>query len=291
MVDPRDSADAPQWVPPGHFHSPVPSLAEVERRAAALFDTPRPELPGIDLRTEQQVALFRELEPLYRDDLFAEAPSPDARYGCANEYFGFGDAFFLHALLRRVRPRRIVEVGSGWSSAVMLDTLDRHPELSCALTFVEPHTERLRSLLRPSDEQRVRIHECVVQDVDPRIFAELEDGDFLFVDSSHVAKTGSDVNLLVLEVLPTLRPGVLVHVHDVPYPFEYPRAWVAEGRAWNEAYLMRAFLAFNRGFEIALHPSYLWTLDRDAARAAVPRCVESGSSSLWLRRREDGTPR
>jgi hypothetical protein len=119
----------------------------------------------------------------------------------------------------------------------------------------------------------------------------LETDDILFIDSSHVTKVGSDVNQILFNVLPALRPGVLVHIHDIFWPFEYPAVWYAEGRAWNEIYLVRAFLEYNSAFEIVLFLSYLERRRPELITALMPlarrRAAGSpnlGGSSLWLRK-------
>jgi hypothetical protein len=113
----------------------------------------------------------------------------------------------------------------------------------------------------------------------------LRSGDVLFVDSSHVAKIGSDVNSLFFDVLPNLAPGVVVHVHDIHYPFEYPKDWVFEGRAWNEAYLLRAFLTMNTDYEILLFNSYLSCFHIDEVAQLMPGWRINPGGSIWLRRR------
>ena len=158
-------------------------------------------------------------------------------------------------LLLPVKPRRIVEVGSGFSSAVMLDTLER-VEGSAALTFIEPHPDRLYSLLSPQDRPTTTVVAKQVQEVPLALFDELEAQDVLFIDSSHVCKIGSDVAFLLLRVLPRLKRGVLVHFHDVFYPFTYPDSWIREGRAWNEALFLRTLLMGNAMFQIVAFNSY-----------------------------------
>ena len=138
----------------------------------------------------------------------------------------------MYALLRRYCPKRIIEVGSGFSSALMMDSNDRFLDGSIRFTFIEPYPERLRSLLTEQDNGCMELLQTVVQNVPCEPFASLERNDILFIDSSHVAKIGSDVsNYLVFEILPRLKPGVVVHVHDVMWPFEYPKEWLMEGRA------------------------------------------------------------
>ena len=144
-------------------------------------------------------------------------------------------AIILYALLRRLRPKRIIEVGSGFSSALMLDSNDRFLDGSICSTFIEPYPERLRSLLTEHDKGRIELLQTAVQSVPRDVFAPPVTNDILFIDSSHVTKIGSDVNYLLFEILPRLKPGVVVHVHDVMWPFEYPKEWLMEGRAWNEA--------------------------------------------------------
>jgi hypothetical protein len=116
------------------------------------------------------------------------------------------------------------------------------------------------------------------------MFERLDAGDMLFIDSSHVAKAGSDVNFLVFEVLPRLAPGVLVHFHDIWYPFEYPRQWLDEGRAWNESYLIRAFLMFNPAFKIVLYNAYVTRFHQDYLAGAMPLYLKDTGGSLWLQR-------
>jgi predicted O-methyltransferase YrrM len=197
--------------------------------------------------------------------------------------------------MRHFRPRRIVEVGSGFSTAAMLDTIDRDPALgSTKITCIEPYSKRLRWLLRKQDsEGRVTVIDDVVQTVEPKFFESLEENDILFIDSSHCAKVGSDVNHLFFEVLPRLRPGVLIQVHDIGYPFEYPKSWILSGRSWNEAYLLRAFLQFNDRFALVLWMAGIKMVTMIHEQSAVPRwiaetmprCIESSGMSLWMRRR------
>jgi len=275
------------WVPPGHFYSPIPDLDEVRRDAGRVFRPDRDELPGIDLNVEGQSALFDELVALDDELRFAGAPAErpqGVRYHAQNDSFPLCDAYFLSALLRARRPERVIEVGSGLSSAVLLDTLDQ-AGIEAQLTFVEPYPERLLEIALPGDLERHRLLRQRVQDVPLSEFEELRFGDVLFIDSSHVVKTGSDVHHLFLEVLPRLAVGVFVHVHDVPFPLEYDPAVVYEGRAWNEAYFLRAFLAFNDAFEIALHPSAFLAHGEAIGRALPERCRDAMGSSIWLRRR------
>lgn len=281
--------------PPGHFASPLPDAGELDRDAARVFAPAGPELPGIDLAPAGQLELLRRLAPFAAELPFPDRPAAGSRYHLDNEFFPFADGAVLFALLRHLRPARVVEIGSGFSSAVMLDTNDRHLGGATRFTFVEPYPDRLLGLLAAADRDRVTILRQRVQDVPADVFAALEANDVLFIDSSHVAKVGSDVNHLFFDVLPRLRPGVVVHVHDVFWPFEYPRGWFAKGYAWNEAYLVRAFLQYNRAFAVLLFPSYLEAHHPAELLAAVPDAAKRpthapdvGAGSLWLRKVEGG---
>lgn len=273
----------PMAYPPGHFYSPLPSLADVRDGASAIFDIP-PAIPGLDLRAPAQLDLVRELRRYHDDQPFPPHPMAGMRYHFENPFFGYGDGIVAHCMLRHLAPRRVIEVGSGYSSALILDTNDRFLDGRAQCTLVEPHPDRLRSLVGDPAGAGVRMIESRVQDVDVALFEELEAGDILFVDSTHVAKVGSDVNLLLLEVLPALQPGVVVHIHDISYPFEYPRDWIEDGVSWNEAYMLRAFLLFNHEFEILLFNSFLAAMHREEVAKALPLWGRDPGSSIWIRR-------
>ena len=180
----------------------------------------------------------------------------------------------------------MIEIGSGFSSAVALDVNDLFLDGAMELTFIEPFPDERLLRLAGEAELGARLIRKPLQDVDPALFARARaTNDVLFVDSTHVARAGSDVNHLVFEVLPSLRAGVLVHVHDVFYPFEYPAAWVRDGRAWNEAYLLRAFLQYNEAFEIVLFNTYLEQARPEWFAEHMPLCLKNPGGSIWLRRR------
>jgi hypothetical protein len=270
--------------PPGHFYSPIPSLEEVRRDDEAIFGPPPRQLPGIDMRDSDQVALVERLAEHYPDMPFQSGPARDLRYHFENPFYGYADGTLYHCMIRHLRPRRIVEIGSGFSSALALDTNDRFFSGGIALTFVEPYPERLLGLLRGEDRDRTRLIKSRLQDVPIDVFRELRENDILFIDSTHVSKVNSDVNLLLFEILPALHDGVCIHVHDIFFPFEYPREWVYAGRAWNEAYLLRAFLQYNEAFEILLMSTYLARFHEALLRERLPRCLANPGGSIWLRK-------
>ncbi len=212
-------------------------------------------------------------------------PRPGRRYYFENPSYSYSDGIFLHCMLRHLRPQRLIEAGSGFTSALTLDTnefwLDRR--LQC--TFIEPYPQLLRSLLKTEDFASVQIISSPLQEVPLGAFASLQANDVLFIDSTHVSKIDSDVNYLFFEILPLLQPGVYVHFHDIFYPFRYPESWILEGRGWNEAYLLRAFLQFNSDFEIVLFNTFLETCHRDWFEKNMPLCLKDPGGSIWLRRK------
>jgi Methyltransferase domain len=270
--------------PPGHFYSPIPDLDDVRRREAAIFRSVDEPLEAIDLREPSQLALLRDLEAPCAEQPWGDRPRDGLRYGFDNPNFQQGEALVLLGLLRLRRPRRVIEIGSGWSSCALLDVNERFLDGKVRCTFVEPYPELLRELVRG---EALDVRAQPAQDVGLDVFDELGRDDMLIVDSTHVTKAGSDVNRIVFEVLPRLAPGVLVHVHDIYHGFQYPRKWVYEGRAWNEAYLMRAFLMFNATWQIEFFNSFIAGRHPDAFAASLPPAAQNAGSSLWLRRRGD----
>jgi predicted O-methyltransferase YrrM len=201
--------------------------------------------------------------------------------------YGRGDAAILSAVIRELRPRRIIEVGSGFSSACALDTVD-DLNVETSFTFIEPYPEaRLHGLLRTNDHSHVTIHAKGVQDIDLSVFDELESGDLLFLDTTHVSKTGSDVNHELFQILPRLRSGVIIHFHDVFWGWEYPVEWVQENRSWNELYLLRAFLMHNDAYSILMFNDMMYQLYREKVLAASPsfRGPYGTGAGLYLRKR------
>lgn len=270
--------------PPGHFYSPIPSLDEVRRDDAQIFAAPPRTLPGIHLRETEQLALLDELGRFYGDIPFPERKTPELRYYYENPFYSYSDAVFLHCMIRHLEPARIVEVGSGFSSCVTLDTRERFFDGAIDVTFIEPYPRILLSLLREGERDRTRILERRLQDVPLEEFAALGRNDILFIDSTHVSRVNSDVNRIFFEILPSLAPGVHIHFHDVFYPFEYPREWIYQGRAWNEAYALRTFLQYNGAFPIVLMNTFLQHFHRALFSERMPLCLKNPGGSIWLRK-------
>ena len=213
-------------------------------------------LPGIDLNLGEQLAMLSELD--FAAELLALPLKSDnpLTFHYHNSRFGPGDAELLYSIIRRFQPRRLIEIGSGFSTLVARQALNRnekddngHP---CAHICIEPYEE-------PWLEQcGATVRRQRVETVDKSLFLELEENDILFIDSSHVIRPGGDVVCEYLQILPLLKPGVLVHVHDIFTPRDYPASWVCDDlRFWNEQYLLEAFLCHNASFKILSALNYL----------------------------------
>ena len=280
--DPYASNRFLKFASPGHYYSPIPDLELVNRARRSIFDDQVREIPGIDNNEAAQLALLDDFSRFNDEIPFKDTPSPGSRYYYQNPFFSYGDAFILYSMLRHFRPKRIVEVGSGFSSAVMLDTNDAFLSRECHFTFIEPYPERLLSLMEGPDAEGHRIISTPVQEAGLEVFADLGPRDILFIDSTHVAKIGSDVVHLLTHVLPSLKSGVIIHFHDVFWPFEYPEELIRMGVAWNESYVLKAFLQFNSQFRILFFNSYLAIHHRAILESKVPLFLKNTGGSLWI---------
>jgi hypothetical protein len=269
--------------PSGHFYSPIPSIEEITRDQSRIFATPTAELPGIELNINVQLKLIEEFKKYYNELPFGNEKQDGLRYWFKNPAYSFTDAIFLYSMIRHIKPARIIEIGSGYSSCVTLDTNEQffNSQIECA--FIEPYPKLLKSLIKPTDLEQIEIIGTRVQDLAIDWFMTLKEGDILFIDSTHVSKTGSDVNYIIFELLPRLPSGVFIHFHDIFYPFEYPKRWIMEGRAWNECYLLKAFLQFNRSFEIVLFSHYLVLFHQKFLLENLPQCAGNFGANIWLK--------
>jgi hypothetical protein len=272
-----------RWVGPGHYYSPFPDMAEVGRRINYIYPPTHFDLAGIDLRAEEQKQLLLKFLPYYASPFIERHHNPSSRYFRPNGSFPFQDAFTLYAMLQCFKPKRLVEVGCGMSSCVILDSCEKL-QLGTTLTFIDPHPDFMLQLIRPTDHTRFELRSQCIQDVPLEVFTQLDAGDILFIDTSHSSKIGSDVNHIFFRILPFLKKGVFVHFHDIWYPFEYPIDCLHRGMFWNEAYLLRAFLMFNQSFQIVLFNNFINQFMTDGIRASFPLFLDEPGGSIWLQR-------
>lgn len=286
--------------PDGHFYSPVVDTEEALRDRAAIWPPAQnpgplaemmkvapvePTVHGIDWSAASHEYLLRRQFPalIKGYDYPSTGPADDAleQYHEGNSQFGFADAKVLFCMLRMLQPRRIVEVGSGYSTLLMADVNARFLGGQTSITCVEPYP---RPFLRRLHERgEIDLLEKRAQEAAGDVFDSLQAGDILFIDSSHVSKTGSDVNRLILDVLPSLKPGVVIHVHDIFFPNDYPESWVVEnGFSWNEQYLLQAMLIGNPNFEVIYGGSLARAFHRLAMVDFLGKMTHG--SSFWMRR-------
>ncbi len=275
-----------QFVPAGHFYSPIPSIEQISLNEARIFGSPERKLPAIELNEEQQILLLSQFKPYYGEQPFQAKKKQGVRYFAENPNFPYSDAIFLYCMIRHIRPKKIIEVGSGYSSAVILDTNELFLNNAVSCSFIEPYPQLLLSLISDTDKARIKIIPNNLQDVPLTLFEQLSAGDILFIDSTHVSKVDSDVNYIFFNILPKLKNGVYVHFHDIFYPFEYPREWIYEGRAWNEAYLLRAFLEYNQAYRIVFFNDFLelFHKHRKKLAAQMPLITKHRGGSIWLKK-------
>lgn len=275
-------------VPAGHFYSPIVDTQDLQARQAQIWPANPSDPAGIDFNQESHIQLLTEVFPKYLPEYqYAEILEESAElteFFTRNSQFSWLDSRSLFVLLRHWQPKRIIEVGSGFSTLLMADVNQRYFSGAIEITAIEPYP---RAFLTSG---RLGLKEVVVekvQDVPLSWFDQLQAGDLLFIDSSHVSKTGSDVNRLFLDVLPRLNRGVRVHVHDVFFPGDYLQEWVlGEARSWNEQYLLQCFLAFNSAFKVLFGSNYAFTRHFELVRAALahPKGAAFGGGSLYMER-------
>ena len=261
-----------------HYYEPTYAEAHLPG------DTARERsMPGLDLDEAGQLALLARFR--FADELRAiprDKPSPD-RFGYRNAMFGPGDAEIYYNLIRTHRPSRIIEIGSGNSTLMALLAIAANrrddPAYACEVTCIEPYE------MPWLESTGVKVLRERVEDVDLRRFKALAKDDILFIDSSHVIRPFGDVLREFHEILPGLAPGVLVHVHDIFTPRDYPEKWLrAERRLWNEQYLLEAFLAFNARFSVLCANNWLKHNHWDAFHRACPMTgPEDEPGSFWMR--------
>jgi hypothetical protein len=267
-------------VTPVHFYQPIPDTRSLPD---PLWNQPS-KLVGIDMNDATQLDLLRNQFPKFRheyDRFPAEPTGEPGRFYFNNGLFDGTDALVAYCMIRHFQPRLIIEVGSGFSSLVAAEAIAKNK--NSGLICIEPFP---LDFLRQGFRGLHSLIEKKVEDIGLEFFSQLESGDILFIDSSHTVKIGGDVNYLFLEVLPRLKPGVIVHVHDIFLPFDYRKDWVMDDlRFWTEQYLLQAFLSFNSEFEVLMANAYLGHCYMEDLKATFRNSPWWGGGSFWIRRR------
>ncbi len=245
----RDILNYEKWGYPGHFYNPIPSIEEVlNYEYSTKYDSIH--YLGIDLNINNQWKLIEQAKDFYLEIPFTEKKSTHNLYYFENPNYSYADAIFYYFIIRLFRPKKIIEVGSGFSTCVSIDVNEIFFDNKIKLTSIDPYPDLLLNI---SQNKCPELIKSKVQEVDVSVFQELEENDILFIDSSHVLKAGSDLNHLFFHVIPQLKDGVLIHFHDIFHWFRYPKEWIInEHRGWNEIYALKLFLMYNNKFEIQL---------------------------------------
>lgn len=270
-----------------HFYWPVPTaqdMAMVDWKEGFTND-------GLEMRDEHQVQLAKTISEKYKEDFanfHVESQTQAHLYYRNNTEFKTGDAEYYYGIIRENKPKRIFEIGSGFSTCLaaqaILDEQKVNPNYNCELVAIEPFP---RPMLLQGFPGFSKLEQKKVQQVPLDFFKQLEENDILFIDSSHVLKTGSDVQFEFLKILPILNKGVIVQVHDIFFPYEYPKEWITKNmRFWNEQYLLHAFLLHNSAYEVMLGGSYLHARYQDLVQGLFPRYQSDGAhpGSFWIRK-------
>jgi SAM-dependent methyltransferase/predicted O-methyltransferase YrrM len=277
----------PVRFPAGHYYSAMYDGRELVREPtrSRIWPVIPHDQPAIAWNAEGQQAFLRDvLGGQERLVLRPHGHAEDGEYFAGNGQFPPLDAWILEGVLRHLKPAAMIEIGSGFSSLIAAQVNRDHLDGRMRLTCIEPYP---RGFLLDGVDGITELVTEKVEHVDLARFDALRAGDVVFIDSSHVVRTGGDVVWLFGRVLPRLRSGVHVHIHDVFLPGDYPEQWVREGWGWNEQYLVEAFLQFNSGYEIVLGAQWALHNATEVIDVAFPHLAsyahESGGS-LWIRR-------
>jgi len=296
----REGAAKLGWnvYPTRDFYSPLPVFSEV-RSTRHLWDRPS-EMVGVAYDLDTMEELVRGLASRWAGE-YGTLPSYEE---IKTKGFGPGftviDGMLLYFMVRDLKPKRYIEVGSGFSTyySWLATEKNRHDGAACEFGVVDPFPRaKMRELAG------VEVRAQIVQEVPLEYFAQLQAGDVLFIDTTHVLKVGGDVAYLFLEILPRVAPGVVIHVHDIHFPYNTPypaeqyifrTKWPSY---WTEAMLLQAFLAYNDRFEILLSAPMLRFHREEVLASTLPgyRAVEVADydthfGSIWLRRNSPDAP-
>lgn len=277
-------------VVPSGIYSPIPA---VPSPADPLWSKEYP----LEVDTAAQMDFVeQELTPHLRELPAGLAPAERHGFRVWNGQYQAGDAELLYAVLRRLRPRRVLELGSGFSTLVSAAACARNAAEGDPVELVAVDPEP-RTAVPAGMDGLARIERRDCRELPLERFLELRDRDVLFIDTSHIVKLGSELNRLVLEILPRLAPGVHVHFHDVFLPYEYPRYLLELEAYFNEQYLVHAFLIGNPEWEVRLGLCALYRRERERLAALVPSLADPPAvarragvvpAAFWLRRRATG---
>lgn len=272
---------------PVHYCSPIPDTRWLRKNLNKWYR--ESSLAGIDLNMEEQLKLLDRLR-IYK----VECDNLPSCEEVSGQFFGEGygqvESHVLHSVIRYFKPHSIVEIGSGVSTFFSVNALSLNKQkdgIDSKIICIEPYPQRALKKIRGNCE--IKIIPSLVQDVSADFFELLDEKDILFIDSSHMVKIGSDVNYLYLEVLPRLKKGVIVHLHDIPFPYpsSNPKYWIFRKHLfWTEPALVQAFLMYNSSFKVLLCLSYLHYKAKEFLSSvfSIYDPMRHFPSSFWLQK-------
>lgn len=265
-------------VRPFHYYEPLPDFSTITYEQTLR----RRYSPCIDWNLDHQLDLVAKLS-VYDAEIHQLA------FDFFNDFYGELDAAIYYAILRESKPSKVIEIGCGYSTQIAALALFKNQQEGEAgkIICIEPYPEP--QLTKANLE--VELITEKVENIDLKVFEQLGAGDILFIDSTHTVKFGSDVCREILEILPKLTSGVWIHFHDIFFPYDYPPKWlIEERRAWNEQYMLEAFLAYNHGFEVVLS-NHLLSVDYPQEVAKIWQGVSNWKGeyhrcgSFWVRKK------
>ncbi|MCI0600590.1 MAG: class I SAM-dependent methyltransferase [Beijerinckiaceae bacterium] len=251
---------------PKHYYVPFPDLRVLRQTRARWAH--RSRMAGIAVNLDRQEHALRDMVKPFMAEYMGNNALKHAVGNLLGPGYGFIEAQALHGVIRSLKPPRVIEIGSGVSTHCLLEAVKKNgPEHKTEITCIEPYP---RAWLRRAP---VTLIESPLQEVPAEQFDTLEEGDFLFIDSTHTVRVDGDVNRIILEILPRLKPGIVVHFHDIYLPYDYQRDSDHSIFQWMETALLHAFLIGNRNIEILFSLSHLHYDRRDALREVFPEFV------------------
>ena len=267
---------------PNHYYQPIPDISELETDVYRQ----KSDLSGINMNDKKQLLLLKIFLKYQKEyDAFKNIPpriddQVDSCFYLRNYAFDGVDALSYYCLVRMLKPKKIIEVGSGWSTKIA--ALASLKNMETELTCIEPYPQPILTKGFPGLKKLITEK---VEKVPVEFFKKLGKNDILFIDTSHTVKIGSDVNYLILDILPILSQGVYIHIHDIFFPENYPELWVKdEYRFWNEQYLLHAFLIFNNRFEVILTNRYLSDNYLTNLKKTFPKSPFFEGVSFWIKK-------
>lgn len=253
--------------PYNHYESPFPSAQEVSigARKQVLRDI------NLNLSHQKEFLEYISSNVMNFELLIHDEAS---RYNVDNGMYGYEDALVLYSMLNFFHPRRYIEIGSGWSTCLALDVSERCMNNMLEVNCIEPYPKRLLDHIH--DKDKIVLHQDFVQNIEESFFEQLEKNDILFIDSSHVVKYGGDVCYEYFSILPRLKSGTIIHIHDIFKDFSYPKEWVS--LCYTEAYVLRALLSNSDRYDVL----YFNNMMHDDLCNRIGRSIHGGGS-IWLR--------